>query len=429
MTELEQVVAETILVDTHEHLKSEADYVERGPDVLRDLFHNYVQADLVVAGATPEAAQRVGDPNDKDVAGRWAGVAKAWQMCRHTGYGEAVRIIAEHVYGMKEITLPGIEAAEEKNRQMRQPGQRRKILEERAKLDSTQTDSFMWRARLDESGKDFFLYDLSIMHLFQGTFVPEELGAEVNLEITNLDSLRHAIIKLFDQSPLAIAAKTQHAYRRTLAWRECGDEEAAGLLAKLRGLPKGEGLAPAERIRLGDWCGERAVEQAVARDLPIKIHTGYYAGFGRFEPEWMRAGQLCPLLTKFPNARFVLMHTAYPYSDELVAMAKEYPNVWVDLCWVWAINPAATMDCVRKLIHAVPRNKVFAFGGDCNWPNQAYAYSVQARRWLARALQREVSEGLLTEREAIAIADAWMRENQYEFFDLKAKRAQLANMK
>jgi uncharacterized protein len=49
-------------------------------------------------------------------------------------------------------------------------------------------------------------------------------------------------------------------------------------------------------------------------------------------------GNLCPLLARYPDARFVLMHIAYPYSDELVSIAKHYPNVWVDLCWAWSVR-------------------------------------------------------------------------------------------
>ena len=36
------------------------------------------------------------------------------------------------------------------------------------------------------------------------------------------------------------------------------------------------------------------------------------------------------------------MRIAYPYSDELVALAKHFPNAYVDLCWVWSIDPYST---------------------------------------------------------------------------------------
>ena len=52
-TDLCQHIADTLLIDTHEHLRKERDWVEDGPDILQDLFGNYVPADLIAAGATP----------------------------------------------------------------------------------------------------------------------------------------------------------------------------------------------------------------------------------------------------------------------------------------------------------------------------------------------------------------------------------------
>lgn len=113
--------------------------------------------------------------------------------------------------------------------------------------------------------------------------------------------------------------------------------------------------------------------------------------------ERIPSGHLTPLLTRYTRARFVLMYAAYPYHDELVGIAKHFPNVWVDLCWAWSIDPYTTADCFRRFLHAVPINKLFAFGGDTRWPNAALAYSVQARRWLTHALSAEVAEGWVTE--------------------------------
>jgi predicted TIM-barrel fold metal-dependent hydrolase len=157
-------------------------------------------------------------------------------------------------------------------------------------------------------------------------------------------------------------------------------------------------------------------------DLPFKIHTGYYAGHSQMAVDFIRGGNLCSLLTQYPQARFVLMHISYPYSDELVALAKHYPNVFPDLCWAWSINPYSTCEFVRRCIHAVPSNKVFIFGGDIRWPSGSLAYAYQARAWFTRTLQAEVDEGLLSENEAITLASRFMRENQYECFRVEEKR-------
>jgi hypothetical protein len=78
---------------------------------------------------------------------------------------------------------------------------------------------------------------------------------------------------------------------------------------------------------------------------------------------------------------------------------------------------------VRRLIHAVPANKVFGFGGDTYWPTLVCAFAAQARFWLTRALRAEVDEGLLSEAQAIALARRWLGDNQRACFDLARSRA------
>jgi predicted TIM-barrel fold metal-dependent hydrolase len=173
---------------------------------------------------------------------------------------------------------------------------------------------------------------------------------------------------------------------------------------------------------LGDWCWARGVELAIQHNLPFKIHTGYLAGHSRMPLERLNPGHLCDLLVKYPSARFVLMHIAYPYNNDLVAIAKHFPGVCVDMCWAWSIDPYTACDFVRRMIHAVPVNKLFAFGGDTRWPNAAVAYATQARQWLTRALQGEIDDGLLDERQAIALATRLMRANQAACFDLEGTR-------
>ena len=42
MSHLAAHIFQTRLIDTHEHLHSEQEFVEGGPDLLQDLFDNYV---------------------------------------------------------------------------------------------------------------------------------------------------------------------------------------------------------------------------------------------------------------------------------------------------------------------------------------------------------------------------------------------------
>jgi predicted TIM-barrel fold metal-dependent hydrolase len=187
----------------------------------------------------------------------------------------------------------------------------------------------------------------------------------------------------------------------------------------------GQELTAEDRLCLGDWSWARGVELMIEHDLPFKHHTGYHASHSHMILEQTRPAQLCPLLLEYPQARFVLMHAGYPFGDEMLALAKHFPNVWVDLCWAWSIDPPGTADFVRRAIHTAPINKLFAFGGDTVWPAESVGYAAQCRRWLSRALQSEVDEGLLSERDAIKIASRVMRLNQADCFDLAGTRAAL----
>lgn len=415
MNDLAAFIQSTPLVDSHEHLNSEQIFLNPGPDVLQDLFDNYVTADLAVAGATAEAIKRLIDKYDSDVEARLAGVQTAWARCRHTGYGEAVGLIARLVYGMEEITPEAVEAAAPRNRELKKPGGRRHLLRDIGNLDHVQVDNFSWQCPPDPAGADFFLYDLSWFGFSVGE-VEERVYEETGVTVSDVASLRQGMAAIFERhAASAIAIKTQHAYRRTLLWRERSDAEVAPIIARKLA---GEKLTHEDVLCLGDWGLARGVELATEHNLPVKIHTGYHAGHSSMPIDWLRAGLLCDLLRRYPEARFVLMHTAYPYSSEILALAKHYPNVYLDMCWAWSIDPLNAQQFVRRAIHTVPGHKLFLFGGDAFWPSASVAYAAQCRAYFTRALQAEVDEGLLSEPAAMALAERFMRGNQYECFDL-----------
>lgn len=421
MTDLATHIQQIRICDTHEHLRKESEWVEDGPrDVLQDLFANYVPADLISAGATNEAVQQLAA--DGDVAERFEGIRGAWSAIRHTGYGEAVRRMATRLYDMPDDFGPAdLLRAQSKLDAWRQPGGRLRLLQETARLDHVQTDDFCWQCSPDPSGPDFFFYDISWAGFCNGIIDAESLLAETGIDVIDVASLREAMAAIFTlHGRHAIAVKSQHAYSRTLRWQERTDAEAATILPEV--LQDGDKVPAERRQILGDWCWARGVELAIEHDLPFKLHTGYYAGNDRMPVDRIRPGHLAPLLARYLDCRFVLMHIAYPYSGELIALTKHYRNVYADLCWAWSIDPYSATDFVRRFLHTAPANKLFAFGGDTGWPTSAAAYACQARQWLTRALQAEIDDGLMTESETIALADRILHDNQMDCFRVEAKK-------
>jgi hypothetical protein len=406
-------------------MRRENDWVENGPDILQDLFGNYVPADLVTAGASPAAMRNLMDAS-QDIASRFEGIRDAWEATQFTGYGEAVSLIAKHIYGLDELTGGALADAQDKLKTIRTPGKRYHILHDLANLDHIQTDDFSWPCTPDTSGPDFFLYDLSWATFCNGQVDPSAIHAEIGVEVNDLASLKRGMEAIFAKhAACAIAVKSQHAYNRTLNWIERSDAEASAALDAVLTKSSGE-IDEATRLCLGDWCWARGVELTIEHNLPFKIHTGYYAGNDRMPVRRIPAGNMCALFARYLDAKFVLMHISYPYNDELVALAKHYRNIWVDFCWAWSIDPYSSRDFLRRCIHAVPSNKLFAFGGDTGWPTSAMAYAIQARNEIRRALEGEIADGYLTEKQAMAFATRIMNTNQYACFDINGTRASIA---
>jgi uncharacterized protein len=429
MTELERVIQSTPLANTHDHLGREEVYLANPPDILQELFNHYTSQDLISAGAAAEDLAFLLDSSNPDIAARFERIRPFWEAAYHTGYSEATRIAARETFELEELTGGALAEANAKYSGRDRHGERLRLLRDEAGLDHVQVDDQYWATQPDPSGPDFFFSDITWMEFAVGQVNAEAIENRTGVTVRDLGTLRMAMRKIFEiRTPLSLAVKMQHAYMRTIDWTERTDAEAAPLLQKvLRGVE----LTYPEMLCLGDWSIARGVELAGEFNLPFKIHTGFLAGNNSMEIDRVRPGQLCRLFLKYPQTRFDLFHTGYGYQLEIIALAKQFSNVALDMCWAWGIDPFSSCDFLRRVIHSVPANKLFAFGGDSFYASITAAYSRQARRWIARALGAEVAEGMLSEREAIALARRIMNENQEQFFrvsELKARMTEMAEL-
>ena len=173
----------------------------------------------------------------------------------------------------------------------------------------------------------------------------------------------------------------------------------------------------AEGRPLGDYMFHKLIQRAADDDIPVQIHTGYMAG------NWQgldgtRATLLVPIFEKYRRVRFDLFHASWPWTSQLGAIAKNYPNVWPDMCWAWAMNPSETARALSEWLDGVPFNKIFAYGADTNLPWCNVGYSLQAKRGIANVLEDKIAKGFVSEATAREIADRIMLENGKTFYGL-----------
>ena len=130
-----------------------------------------------------------------------------------------------------------------------------------------------------------------------------------------------------------------------------------------------------------------------------------------------------------PEVRFVFMHICYPYYEELISVAKHYPNAHVDMCWSWIINPVASKDFLKKYLVTGPANKILTFGGDYSPVEPVLGHAMLARRGIGLALSELVEEQWLNLNDALELVEPIMYGNARQIFNLDEKEKLLSKVK
>lgn len=424
-----QLIAERVrrtpLIDTHEHLLEESDRLQgtKHPRVPCDdwalLFSHYLNSDLLVGGMPPADLERFLSPKI-DPPDKWPLLAPHWPAVKHTGYAQAVRIAIRELYGVEELSAATIAKVQAGYEKTRRAGFYQRILCNGAHIESCQVNCLTGEAFKESHSPTLLMQDLSIVGMFAGPNFGQYAPA-TGIQVHDLSDWHRVMDWWFDRyARYAVAVKSQHAYSRDLDYARVPPEKAAPVFR--RALDQ-ETVSADDRKLLEDHLFWYAVDQATQHDLPVKLHTGYYAGqnsmpLGRLARNAASAAELCRLA---PATKFVFMHIGYPFYEDLLAVAKQWSNAYVDMCWSWIINPIAAKDYVKKHLVTAPINKLLPFGGDYLPVEPVLGHAAMARRGLARALWELVEEDWLTLDEALEVIEPIQRGTARGLFQIGRK--------
>jgi predicted TIM-barrel fold metal-dependent hydrolase len=226
--------------------------------------------------------------------------------------------------------------------------------------------------------------------------------------LDDLDAALESLVAL--RAPAAAAVKSCALYTRRLD--VMGDDPEAAARA-LRAVRRHRVAEVEQRRALEDHVLHRAFALAAEHGLRVKLHTGMCAGLGngRIGPAMDAAADVEPILQAHRDTTFVLMHAGWPATDEVIALAKSHPNVHVDLCWAWIVNPVATERFVVEYLAAAPASKLLGFGGDYPIPETITGHLSLARGGLCRALLRAVELGVARAEDVPGLARMILRDN------------------
>lgn len=420
---LKEYIDNLWVVDTHEHLTLERDWLqaEDGYVDFSRFFTHYASVDIISAGLPDH-----GKFMDKDTPldEKWAMFEPYWERAKNTAYCKAVDTAIRDLFDLPGLNRDTYRSLTDKMREMHKPGYYKWVLKDKAKIERSVIDILAGR---DDVDPEFFATVTRLDHFIMAQNRPElqSLERETLISIHSLDDLTEALQKSFEQRLKngAVAVKSGLAYVRTLYYEYPSKPEAEKSFAKLfkpRGMEENDCMptfAAGDGKPLQDYMFHKIVQLCVEHDLPMQIHTGIQEGNGNYLRQ-SNPVLLNHVFMTYPKARFDLFHAGYPYWAELGVMAKMFPGVHADLCWTNVISPAASKRALDEWLEVMPASKIFAFGGDYIFVEGSYAHAKFARQNVTKVLADKVDDGYFTLDEAKNVANMILRENANEFFKL-----------
>lgn len=118
----------------------------------------------------------------------------------------------------------------------------------------------------------------------------------------------------------------------------------------------------------GAWA---QLEQA---GTPVVLHAGAVAD-GSGNERWCGPAPVRRLLDRFPGLRLVIAHLGSPDYQEFVALAEEYPGVWLDTAMVFTDPPYLAPAPARLADRVTALGDRIVFGSD--FPTIPHAFAAQ----------------------------------------------------
>jgi len=405
------------IVDTHEHLFN--------PDLLKQstlldfmlLFNMQNYYDFVSSGLPRNTfLTLVGD--SLSISGKWDLIEPYWKGSGNTAYNRVSLIAADHLFGIDDINRTTIGPLSDKIRNAYKGNWFNYVAEEKCRFDFIIQDG-------DRMGPEYkkirYVSRYTPWITVRSKYRVDSISVMQVSEIKTLEdfvaSLEDKLIQDLKNKGI-VGIKINMAYSRSLNVERVKTEAARKVFRSLMDNKEYEHMTWQTAKPLQDYMVIKLLELADKHDLPVAIHTGIQTGNGN-RLENSNPLLLANLFQDFPAVRFSLFHGSYPFGGELATLAKNYPNVYIDMCWLYAIAPSYSERYLHEWLETVPANKIMAFGGDYNNIENVYGELVVAKQIITRVLTDKVRERYMSEERAMAIAKMILHDNAVSFYKLR----------
>lgn len=238
------------------------------------------------------------------------------------------------------------------------------------------------------------------------------------LTIERFKDLLASRFKAFSGSAASAAISFQsfEVYKPT--HRVLGEEAYAKLYS-------GRPLSGAERVYLRSTALSIILDLCREYGLPIQIMVGVVRDLpGASPPDlaicFRQRGleHLCRFFHQYSEVNFHLISAYRFQSHELTAIAKNYPNVYLDGYWWYCFFPESITQHILERLQLLPMGKVCGFFSDAYVLEWIYGKSALARKLTAEALDYMVKRGFYTIDVAEEIAEHILSKNAKSLFSI-----------
>ena len=417
--ELRAFIEDVPLIDCHDH-SDETAPAPAGP--ISAVIDWYMRSDLVSASSEREIDFVMDETQPLEV--RWPVLQRAWARTHHTGYAQVTRRALRHFYGEDDLSLEALGRLQEKMIDFSDPAVYEDVLDQagiRVRIEDVWKNADAVRGTLTLPPRSRLAISLPAYHAVCSYGDVQTCTAPLERHVTSLDEYLEACRTIFERCKAAgaVTFKDQSAYSRPLDYGNPPRAEAEAAFNWMLQDPRRKLAYPDGNRALDDYLFQQFMRMARDLDLPVQIHTGHMAGIYNRIPK-TNAVQLAALLELHREVRFDLFHANWPYSGELLFLAKNYPNVSIDFCWVHMIDPIYTQNLFKQALSSVPHAKIHGYGSDLGDRQlaQAWAHADLARDNMAIALADLVDMEYIDLDDARELARGWLFDYPNDFFRL-----------
>ncbi len=426
--QLTNAISQIPIIDTHEHLIQEKERLASTPDLFQTFLAHYLSSDLISAGMSYDELAVLRDASIP-LETRWTLFAPYWDDVRYTGYAQVIEKAVQGLYGASGLSDKTYKKIASRMAKQNQVGLYNWVLREKSGVEHVILDS-------TETPLDKVVYSIFAPVMRFRDFIMVRSKPELQLleqrcqqQIHTLHDLVNALESEINRLHQRIVGiKIGLAYQRTLRFDKVPFHEAEEIFTNIFNQETFERVMIGNRHQyisaslslheckpLQDFLVHRIIQSASRYDLPIQIHTGLQEGNENIITN-SQPTLLTNLFREYRNVRFDIFHGAYPYSGELAALAKNFQNVYIDLCWLHMISPIHARSALSEWLDTVPSNKIFGFGGDYRFIEGVYGHAVLARANIVQVLVDKVKESIMSVPQAIQLASRLLHDNAFRFF-------------